>query len=149
MAMELEGDVFIGRDEVYERSRGRKPAPLRDSIRGRKSDRGWWPRETAPSEVLRSAPILAPQLAARPHRMVKVDNIRVLVLEGSVLVWMAMRLLSLPAFMCVLMVFVMDMQVLVLKRLVQVFHLAGVVSRPPLIAISGLWAHRRKWSTGR
>ncbi len=41
--------------------------------------------------------------------MVKVDNVRVLVLEGSVPVWMAMRLLSLPALVCVLMVLVMDM----------------------------------------
>ena len=62
--------------------------------------------------------------------MVKVDNVRVLVLEGGVLVWMAMRLLSLPALVWVLMVLVMGMEVLVLKRLVQVLHLAGVVSRP-------------------
>ena len=62
--------------------------------------------------------------------MVKVDNVGVLVLEGSVPVWMAMWRLSLPALVCVLMVLVKDMQMLVLKRLVQVFHLAGVVSRP-------------------
>jgi hypothetical protein len=41
--------------------------------------------------------------------MVKVDNVRVLVLEGSVHVWMAMRFLSLPALVYVLMVLVMDM----------------------------------------
>ncbi len=62
--------------------------------------------------------------------MVKIHNVRVLVLEGSVHVWMAMRLLSLPALVCVPMMLVMDMQVLVLKRLVQVFDLAGVVNRP-------------------
>jgi len=62
--------------------------------------------------------------------MVKIHNVRVLVLEGSVQVWMAMRLLSLPALVCVPMVLVMDMQMLVLKRLVQVFDLAGVVSWP-------------------
>ncbi len=57
--------------------------------------------------------------------MVKVDNVRVLVLEGSVPVWMAMRLLSLPALVCVPMVLVMDMQMLVLKRLVQ-----GALNKP-------------------
>jgi hypothetical protein len=41
--------------------------------------------------------------------MVKIDNVRVLVLEGSVPVWMAMRFLSLPALVYVLMVLVMDM----------------------------------------
>jgi hypothetical protein len=35
-------------------------------------------------------------LAVRPHRMVKIDNIRVLVLEGIVLVWMVMWFLSRP-----------------------------------------------------
>jgi hypothetical protein len=45
-------------------------------------------------------------------------------------VWMAVRFLSLPAVVYVLMMRVVDMQVLVLKRLVQVLHLAGVVSRP-------------------
>ena len=50
--------------------------------------------------------------------MVKVHNVRVLGLEGSVPVWMAMRLLSLPALVCVPMVLVMDMQVLVFYRLV-------------------------------
>ena len=45
-------------------------------------------------------------------------------------VGMAMRLLSLPALVCVLMVLVMDMEVPVLKRLVQVLHFDGVVSRP-------------------
>ncbi len=39
----------------------------------------------------------------------KVDNVRVRVLEGSVHVWMAMRFLSLPALVNVLMVLVMDM----------------------------------------
>ena len=49
-------------------------------------------------------------LTARPHRMVGIDNVRVLVLEGSsVPVWMAMRFLSLPALVYVLMVLVMDM----------------------------------------
>ena len=62
--------------------------------------------------------------------MVKVDNVRMFVLEGSVPVEMAMRLLSLPALGCVLMVLVMDMEVPVLKRLVQVLHFDGVVSRP-------------------
>ena len=62
--------------------------------------------------------------------MVKVDNLRVFVLEGSVPVGMAMRLLSLPALGCMLMVLVMDMKVPVLKRLVQVLHFDGVVSRP-------------------
>ena len=62
--------------------------------------------------------------------MVKVDNLRVFVLEGSVPVGMAMRLLSLPALVCVLMVLFMDMEVPVLKRLVQVLHFDGVVSRP-------------------
>ncbi len=41
--------------------------------------------------------------------MVKIDNVRVFVLEGSVLVWMAMWFLYLPALVYVLMVFVMDM----------------------------------------
>ncbi len=41
--------------------------------------------------------------------MVKIDNVRVLVLEGGVPVWMAMRFLSLPALVYVLMVLVMDM----------------------------------------
>ena len=62
--------------------------------------------------------------------MVKVDNVGVFVLEGSVPVGMAMRLLSLPALGCVLMVLVMDMEVPVLKRLVQVLHFDEVVSRP-------------------
>ena len=50
--------------------------------------------------------------------------------EGSVLVWMAMRLLSLPALVCVLMMLVVEVQVLVFERVVHVFRLAGVVSRP-------------------
>ncbi len=62
--------------------------------------------------------------------MVKVDNVGVLVLEGSVPVWMAMRFLSLPALVFVLMMLVVDMQVLVLQRLVQVFDLDRVVGRP-------------------
>ena len=62
--------------------------------------------------------------------MVKVDNVRVFVLEGSVPVGMAMRLLSLPALVCVLMVLVMDMEGPVRTRLVQVLHFDGVVSRP-------------------
>ncbi len=41
--------------------------------------------------------------------MVKVDNVRVLVLEESVAMWMAMRFLSLPALVYVLVVLVMDM----------------------------------------
>jgi hypothetical protein len=42
--------------------------------------------------------------------MVKVDNVRVLVLEGSgVPVWMAMRFPSLAALVYVLVVLVMDM----------------------------------------
>ncbi len=69
-------------------------------------------------------------LTARPHRMVKVDNVGVLVLEGSVSVWMAMWRLSLPALMYVLMVLVMDMQVLVFQRLVPMLQIARVVSRP-------------------
>ena len=54
-------------------------------------------------------PYGAALLTARPHRMVKIDNVRVPVLEGSVPVWMAMRFLSLPALVYVLMVLVMDM----------------------------------------
>ncbi len=41
--------------------------------------------------------------------MMKVDNVGVFVLEGSVAVRMAMWFLSLPALVCVLMVPVMDM----------------------------------------
>ncbi len=62
--------------------------------------------------------------------MVKVDDVRMLVLERWVLVWMAVRLWSLPALVGVLMVLVMDVQVLVLKPLVHMFHLAGVMRRP-------------------
>lgn len=83
-----------------------------------------------PPEFRNPRPYGAAQLTARPHLMVKVDNVRVFVLEGSVPVGMAMRLLSLPALGCVLMVLVMDMEVPVLKRLVQVLHFDGVVSRP-------------------
>ncbi len=83
-----------------------------------------------PPEFRNPRPYGAAQLTARPHLMVKVDNVRVFVLEGSVPVGMAMRLLSLPALVCVLMVLVMDMEVPVLKRLVQVLHFDGVVSRP-------------------
>ena len=83
-----------------------------------------------PPEFRNPRPYGAAQLTARPHLMVKVDNLRVFVLEGSVPVGMAMRLLSLPALVCVLMVLVMDMGVPVLKRLVQVLHFDGVVSRP-------------------
>ena len=72
----------------------------------------------------------ATRLPRRPHRMVKVDNVGVFVFQRRVPVWMAMRLLSLPALVWVLMVLVMGMEVLVLKHLVQVLHLAGVVSRP-------------------
>ena len=61
--------------------------------------------------------------------MVKVDNVRVLVLEGSVPVWMAMRFLSLPALVYVLVVLVMDMQVLVFQCLVPMLQIARVVSR--------------------
>jgi hypothetical protein len=43
---------------------------------------------------------------------------------------MAMRLLSLPALVCVLMVLVMETEVPMLKRLVQVLQFDGVVSRP-------------------
>ena len=39
--------------------------------------------------------------------MVGIDNVRVLVLEGSVPVWMAMRFLFLPALVYVLMVLVL------------------------------------------
>ena len=77
--------------------------------------------------------------------MVKVDNVRMFVLEGSVPVGMAMRLLSLPALGCVLMVLVMDMGVPVLKRLVQVLHFDGGVSRP--YSQCGGWrsqSHKRK-----
>ncbi len=77
-----------------------------------------------------SRPYRAPPLTARPHRVVKVDDIRVRVPEGSVLVWMAMRLLSLPALVRVLMMLVVEVQVLVFERVVHVFRLAGVVSRP-------------------
>lgn len=83
-----------------------------------------------PPEFRNPRPYGAAQLTARPHLMVKVDNVRVFVLEGSVPVGMAMRLLSLPALVCVLMVLVVDMEVPVLKRLVQVLHFDGVVSRP-------------------
>lgn len=83
-----------------------------------------------PPEFRNPRPYGAAQLTARPHLMVKVDNVRVFVLEGSVPVGMAMRLLSLPALVCVLMVLVMDMEVPVLKRLVQVLHFDGVVSQP-------------------
>ena len=83
-----------------------------------------------PPEFRNPRPYGAAQLTARPHLMVKVDNVRVFVLEGSVPVWMAMRLLSLPALVYVLMVLVMYMEVPVLKRLVQVLHFDGVVSRP-------------------
>jgi len=83
-----------------------------------------------PPEFRNPRPYGAAQLTARPHLMVKVDNVRVFVLEGSVPVGMAMRLLSLPALVCVLMVLVMDMGVPVLKRLVQVLHFDGVVSQP-------------------
>ncbi len=62
--------------------------------------------------------------------MVKVDDIRMLVSKGKVSVWMAVRLRSLPALVGVLMVLVMDVQVLVLKRLVYMFHLVGVMRRP-------------------
>ena len=62
--------------------------------------------------------------------MVQVDNIGVPVFHRSMPVWMAVRFLSLPAVVYVLMMRVVDMQVLVLKRLVQVLHLAGIVSRP-------------------
>ena len=83
-----------------------------------------------PPEFRNPRPYGAAQLTARPHLMVKVDNVRVFVLEGSVPVGMAMRLLSFPTLVCVLMVLVMDMEVPVLKRLVQVLHFDGVVSRP-------------------
>ena len=83
-----------------------------------------------PPEFRNPRPYGAAQLTARPHLMVKVDNVRMFVLEGSVPVGMAMRLLSLPALVCVLMVLVMDMEVPVLKRLVQVLHFDGVVSQP-------------------
>ena len=83
-----------------------------------------------PPEFRNPRPYGAAQLTARPHLMVKVDNVRVFVLEGSVPVGMAMRLLSFPALVCVLMVLVMDMEVPVLKRLVQMLHFDGVVSRP-------------------
>ncbi len=62
--------------------------------------------------------------------MVKINNISVRMPDGSVLVWMAMRLLSLPALVCVLMMLVVDVQVLVIERFMQVFRLAGVASRP-------------------
>ena len=83
-----------------------------------------------PPEFRNPRPYGAAQLTARPHLMVKVDNVRVFVLEGRVPVGMAMRLLSFPALVYVLMVLVMDMEVPVLKRLVQVLHFDGVVSRP-------------------
>ena len=83
-----------------------------------------------PPEFRNPRPYGAAQLTARPNLMVKVDNVRVFVLEGSVPVGMAMRLLSLTALVCVLMVLVTDMGVPVLKRLVQVLHFDGVVSRP-------------------
>ena len=53
-----------------------------------------------------------------------------LVPDAGVAVGMAMRLRSFPAFMGMLMVLVMDMQVLVVERLVQVFDLAGITGRP-------------------
>ncbi len=62
--------------------------------------------------------------------MVKVDNVGVFVYQRHVPVRMAMRVLSLPALMCVLMVLVMDMQVLVFQRLVLMLQIARVVSRP-------------------
>lgn len=83
-----------------------------------------------PPEFRNPRPYGAAQLTARPHLMVKVDNVGVFVLEGGVPVGMAMLLLSFPALVCVLMVLVMDMEVPVLKRLVQVLHFDGVVSRP-------------------
>ncbi len=43
---------------------------------------------------------------------------------------MAMGFRSLPSFVVVLMMFVMDMQVLVIECVMQVFDLAGVVGRP-------------------
>ena len=66
-------------------------------------------------------PYGAALLTARPYRMVKVHNVRMLVFQRSVLVRMAMRLLSLPALVFMSMVFVMDMRMPVLKRFVQVF----------------------------
>lgn len=62
--------------------------------------------------------------------MVKVDDKRVLVPEAGVPVGMAMRLRSLPTLMRVPMVLVVEMRMLVLKRIVKMFHLIGVVSRP-------------------
>ncbi len=62
--------------------------------------------------------------------MVDVHDVNVLVPEGRVPVRMAMRLPCVPALMCVPVVRVMGMQVLVLERLVQVLHLAGVMRRP-------------------
>ena len=59
-----------------------------------------------------------------------VDNVGVPVFQRNVPMRMAMRLRSLPAFVSMSMVLIVDMQVLMLKRLVHMLHLAGVVSRP-------------------
>ena len=69
-------------------------------------------------------------LLARPYRVVEVDDVGMLVLHLRVKVGMAMWLRPLPAFVYMLMVLVVEMGVLVLGFLVQVFQVARVVRRP-------------------
>ena len=56
--------------------------------------------------------------------MVKVDNVRVFVFQRSVPVGMTMGLRSFPSLVLMAMVVIMDMQVLVLERAVQVLQFA-------------------------
>lgn len=71
-----------------------------------------------------------PGLPARPDHVVKVDDERVLVFQRHVLVRMTVRLRSLPTVMVVPVVFVVDMGVFVLHRVVPVLELRGIVGRP-------------------
>ena len=90
-----------------------------------------WRQGPRPIRVTTAPPFpLASRLTGRPYRVVQVDNIRVLVFQRSVPVWMVMWFRSLPAFVFMSVALIVDMEVLVLQRLVPVLQLVRVLSRP-------------------
>ena len=62
--------------------------------------------------------------------MVQIDNVGVLVRDRRMPVRMAVRLRSLPALVCMLVVLVVNVGVLVVERLVTVLNFRGVARRP-------------------
>ena len=70
------------------------------------------------------------RLSAGPNRVVKVDDVGVLVGDRAMPVRVAVRLRPLPALVHMLVVLVVNVQMVVLDRLVPMLLLLGVVRRP-------------------